>query len=524
MSEIEAPDAAATEGPLTRWFQPLMLLMSAAFAWQPLVCYSDFWSHAAVGRWIWQHHAVPHQTILLWAPRPVEWTAHSWLTQLLFYGIMSAGGDQAGPYLALALTVVTVGASFAILWRLWQRRGRITVLTPFVFSLAIQASWPRFGTRPELWTGLFLSYLLFVFCTRHEAVTEAKAQRRIWLLVPMSALWANLHGAVAVGLVLLAVTALIDAAQDRLDRRARELLIVTAACVAAVFINPYGASLWKALLALRTTTFSYLIEWKSPFAPPFLPLQYVIDEALLLLLALGAWGLNPQRRWAQLLWLLLGAGAFYSSRRYQWILALVCVAVTAANAPQLDTARIWQELRRRWQRAPEVGTKVYASWRLVLHIGVVLCLVLWILTPASLFPFRATARNLPTACAAFIEENGIHGNMFADMGIGCYLQWRFGESRPVYIDVQNAYPPVFYDVYSQMMNARPNTDRWLAPVDYAVLAVPFDPMPPSPLITHLRGAVGDWALVYLQEDGAVFVRRKPQFRDVIARYEIKPQT
>ena len=102
-------DAAATDSSTpdlwSRLYLPLLLLLCAAYAWHPLMGFDDFWAHAGVGRWIWQQGRIPQETLFLWSAK-IPWIAHSWLTQLTFYGLMAAGGTHYGPYLVVTFTVL----------------------------------------------------------------------------------------------------------------------------------------------------------------------------------------------------------------------------------------------------------------------------------------------------------------------------------------------------------------------------------------------------------------------------------
>src|SRR5580692_11329367 len=75
----------------------LVLCLLFGFAvlliWRPLEAEDDIWAHAAIGSWIWDHMAVPHETLFLWHP-PIPWVYHPWLTQLLFYGLASLPNEQ----------------------------------------------------------------------------------------------------------------------------------------------------------------------------------------------------------------------------------------------------------------------------------------------------------------------------------------------------------------------------------------------------------------------------------------------
>jgi hypothetical protein len=142
------------------------------------------------------------------------------LGELIFAGLERGLGDQGLILVqvlavAIALTVVARGMP--------AEAGIVLVLVPIsaldafvvvraqVFSLAL--------------------FPLLVLLLRREA---AEPSRRIWLLVPMIALWANLHGGVLVGLAVAACYLLFD--RVRHDRWTAVTVLVASA--AAVFATP----------------------------------------------------------------------------------------------------------------------------------------------------------------------------------------------------------------------------------------------------------------------------------------------
>ena len=79
------------------------------------------------------------------------------------------------------------------------------------------------------------------------------------LLMPV---WANLHGAFVVGLGLLAVE-LVAAAWRRDRRSAIRFLLVGAASVAGLLLNPWGARVlaYPALLSTKPAVTGMVTEW-----------------------------------------------------------------------------------------------------------------------------------------------------------------------------------------------------------------------------------------------------------------------
>lgn len=532
-TEYSAPPAVEVvtprrESPIPLWlprlYLPLVLLLCVAYAWRPLGGGDDIWAHAAVGRWTWDNMEVPRQTLFLWGTPPVPWIAQQWLSQVTFYFLLQSGG----PLLAVLLTVGMVTLTFLLLWRLWLRHAPVNVFTPLLFAIAIYAGSLRFRPRPELFTALFLvitiAYLAAWSQKRIEAWQDAPHSPQFldgatFVLLFMFALWANLHGAVAIGVLVVLLTAFCDAWQDRFDARSRSLLCIAAMCVLATFLNPNGMGLWNEILRpTGSETFKNIDEWKPPLEARVL-WSYAFCELVLLMAALAAWSLNPQRRWSHVAWLLVMCVMFLRYRRHLWLFALVSLAVLAINARYFNTERLWN-----WWRKTTKQSRIAMPqpFRIIARSGAVLCLVLWIAlaTPSNVLPLRATTKTLPEGAARFVEAKKLRGRLFNDYENSSYLQWRLngplqsGPSqgrvlargrRPLYIDLLNAYPDTLLNDYLTIMNsakAGPNLFNKLN-VGYVVLG---SEKRKKKLANYLNRSA-QWSRVYDADDGLVWVRR-----------------
>lgn len=498
---------------LTRIYLPLMVLLCAGSAWRPLRGVDDFWAHAAIGRWMVQHHEVPRQTLFLWGADPIPWVYHSWLTQLSFYGMMALGGPRFGPYLVLAFTVGMISTTFVLLWRLWLTRGRATILLPLIFSLAIYCAMPRFHPRPELFSAVFLTILL-VFLVRWpergRGGLQVEPRRELMMLlgiVGMFAVWANFHGAVALGLAIMTIAAVCELVQTGFTRRSRLLAVLTLLCFGAVFVNPYGAHYWQALLPVRGEMFSRIDEWKPVWVKTMLLPELVICEAVLFLIALFAWANREGSRWAHLFWLLFMAVSFIMARRHLWMMSLVSLAVMAANADSLDTTRLWRawlELRKSELRA------IPPPLRNLARAGVITTIVVWLacVVPADILKAGAVSPKVPANAVRFIEKQRLRARIFNDYENSSYLQWRLGYKRPIFIDLLNAYPDSLLLDYLDMAGGKPRGMKLLD--KRGVGLVILRPYTSEEGLAYLAGNLDknhQWKRVYDAKDGRIWVRR-----------------
>ena len=155
----------------------------------------DFWAHAAIGGWIWNHKTVPQSSLFLWGSEPIPWVAHSWLSQLFFYGLVQVGGGWTprgnvsvgtGPLVVVLTTTLVACAVWTLLWRLWARRSwsferfrrgervPISFVVPVVFAMAIWVGAPRYQPRQEMLTALILALLLSYLIERHAPDNQAE--------------------------------------------------------------------------------------------------------------------------------------------------------------------------------------------------------------------------------------------------------------------------------------------------------------------------------------------------------------
>ena len=111
------------------------------------------------------------------------------------------------------------------------------------------------GDRPQLFT-LALVPAVFDLLL---AVRLERRPRLLWILPPLFVLWGNLHGAFAIGLVLVTVFA-IEAVLVRESALRRPLVLALAASVVASALNPAGVRALAAASAYASTSGAYIVE------------------------------------------------------------------------------------------------------------------------------------------------------------------------------------------------------------------------------------------------------------------------
>ncbi|TKW77375.1 MAG: hypothetical protein DI543_16055, partial [Bradyrhizobium icense] len=192
----------------------------------------------SVGQWIIDHRAVPTVDVYSFTMRGQPWISTQWLAQVLFAEAYALAG-WAGP---VVLSAGAIAATFALLARFVGRRlPESATLVAIAAALALTV--PHLIARPHV---LALP-LLVAWASGLVAAADRREAPSLWLL-PLMALWANLHGGFVFGLLLIGGLAL-DAIWGSEPRVQKSLLLrwfaFGVAALAACCITPYG---WNALL------------------------------------------------------------------------------------------------------------------------------------------------------------------------------------------------------------------------------------------------------------------------------------
>ncbi len=208
---------------------------------------TDVWGHLVRGR----NTAAAHGWSTSLATGTAQATSRAelpWLAQWLFYGAQTAGGAAGLVALHAALVASTCGVVM-VAARAQGARGRRAVAAPMAYLLL---ALPIVGTmRPQLAGVLCAAFGCWCWSA------SIRQPRALWCLPALFALWSNLHGSVAWGLVLLGawiVGELYDSqvhfeegAVSQTARQRRTILWWLGPCCAvAVMAHPLGWRVYPA--------------------------------------------------------------------------------------------------------------------------------------------------------------------------------------------------------------------------------------------------------------------------------------
>jgi len=189
-----------------------------------------FW-HLASGAWMLDHGRLLDRDIYSTTMAGAPYSVGQWLGEVVFASVYRGGGWVALDLLRAALVGIATFFMARVVLRFQPQPA--WAFLPIVAAVLISKF--LWGDRPQLFS-------LALFPAVFDVLLGARfgSPRRLWTLVPIMLVWANLHGAFVAGLALIVVF-VVEVWIARSSRR-RLFTLVGAAAAAACVITPSGLS------------------------------------------------------------------------------------------------------------------------------------------------------------------------------------------------------------------------------------------------------------------------------------------
>jgi hypothetical protein len=379
----------------------------------------DFWWHVRAGRDMLTTGTFPRVDSYSHTMAGAPWVAHSWLWEVVLAALYYGVGYVAVSTLLATLLVVSFGLMYALL----RARGLIEwAAAALVFAGALM-SVQTLTARPHV-----VTYLAIITTAWLLEWWRRGQERRLWWLLPVLLVWANVHGGYAIGLGLVLLTLVgeaVGAWVERRPARLRTLAGVLGGGVLVSSLNPQGPAIHAfavGFLSSESAMQRYIQEWASPDFHDW-PGQ-ILALSLLILIAVG---LRPSMvGWALALPALACTWQALQAVRHIPLYALV--TLPAAAAP---LAAMTPHLAAR-PRAPEAPRFALVNWLAALLIagGIVVPLIA---SPLAQIRRAPVEEWYPRTALDYLRTHQPAGPLFNFDGWGGYLI----ENAPAY--------PVFID-------------------------------------------------------------------------------
>jgi len=282
----------------------LLWCFAAGSGWSVLLADGDTGWHIRTGEYILSTHSVPTRDLFSFSKAGQPWFAWEWLSDVTFAALHHFWGLKG----VVVFTGLVLSLAATLLFRYAVWRGSNVVAALVATLRATGASTVHYLARPHIFTILGLTVTLWVLERDRRRPTRA-----VWLLLPLTAFWTNLHGGFVAGIVCLALATagaawktMPDPPDTRRFDEARRYGLLTGACALATLANPYGWRLHQHMAGYLTS--GWIREVVEEFQSPRFRSESMLQFEILLF---GGLLLIPilfrQRRIAELLTLLFWA-------------------------------------------------------------------------------------------------------------------------------------------------------------------------------------------------------------------------
>ncbi len=406
----------------------IMILYILVMVQAKLNCF-DLFLHLATGRYIIENSSIPRQDVFSFTNLGRPWTCHEWGFGVFIYLLYKAIGLE----LLSLLKPILIGLTFYLCIRITRLKGAQAWALFIPIFLSLKPVHFNMLLRPQLLTFMFLVLVQYLL----ERNRYSGEKRLLYLLPPIFLIWANVHGAVIIGMgyyLLYLVACFMDLKlnlpigtsidKERMLKAFCHALLMLPVSWLVSLLNPSNIGIYTYYFKVRGLTKDiFILEWQPPtlsghswffvyFA--FAVIMFLLcwrrfgAVELFTLIAFGYLGLSARRNMAIFVFMSLPIVALAITTAGKWIYKKL------GNKPlrrclQVVYAAVILGL------GSFMAISVINDWRLKYGIGV-------------------EEKQYPQRAADFIEQNQLVGQMFNSYQIGGYLIWRFYGQRQVFYD------------------------------------------------------------------------------------------
>jgi hypothetical protein len=384
------------------WVITLIIIFLAFYIKGAIMLDPDFGWHFKMGELITKS-GIPKTDPFSYTMPSFPFIDHEWLSNVIIYNLYQTFGYNS------LIFLYSVLALLSILIILPKCKVEF-VIPPAILSYSVLL--PYFGVRPQVISWLFLAVLLKVVLNNHLW------DKYKYFLPILVLIWTNLHGSFDLSLVVILITILVKAWQNKKLILADWTIFILSTL--ATFINPYGPRVYVEIWSqISDSSLHWRIsEWQSSL------LRF--DASYLLLIALSAGYIK--RYFRKLSFLNLSLFFFF----------LVLGLSTLRHNPFFSIIAIFTIILSTNMLIQDISKLKGAIWRFkrVYLFFTGLCIMLFGIQSYLTYTNLGILNEkdfYPKKAVQFLKEQNLPGNIFNHYDWGGYLIWKYPEKK-VFID------------------------------------------------------------------------------------------
>ena len=264
----------------------------------------DSWLTLVSGREVAEHGIPRTDSFAVWT-KGVPWIDQQWLAQLTFYGAQALGGFKLVMLLHAGALVTALGIALGAARSLGASVKSVALVAAVCMLLAPWALAMRAQT---------LAIPLFVALIWLLAADSRSPSRRVFLVLPLLVLWANIHGTVTLACALVVLRGVTVALSRREGPKRLRATILISLPFAALLASPYATELlgYYRTMLISPMLRTFISEWGPSTPSAMTALFYLVAFGTVALLARYPSRLTVFERLALLVTLAAGVTAIRS--------------------------------------------------------------------------------------------------------------------------------------------------------------------------------------------------------------------
>ncbi len=390
---------------------------------------NDLWARLIAGAHIVEKLSLLKTDFLSYTPTHT-WYDHEWGASAVFYTVLKYFGASGLVLLQGLLFALTVFICFKTV-ELRQPKST-TSYNIFYFAIMAMVAFKTIGTtvRCLLFTSLFFALSIYLLERARQG------NKKILFLLPLIMLfWCNIHGGCISLLGLLGIYII----GEFLNKNTyKEYIYVLIACLAVLFINPYGIEYVKFLFAAGLMDRGFITEWNWSFHPKFVHSFYRYKLYLVILLL------------TQLVYLMKNKVGYKALDKTKFLLVLLVTALSIMKMRHQSffvfTAGtlLYDEFYCLFNKAVyyireklKLENKEFITSFCTIKEITIYFMLLLITFPVLVWgskQIKITEKEYPRFAVEFIRINELKGNLLINFDWGSYAAYKLYPDNLIFMD------------------------------------------------------------------------------------------
>ncbi len=477
----------------------------------PIILDFDLGRHLLFGKIMTQSHQFININLISYTNPDYAYVNSHWLSEVLFFLIFKFFNFYGLICFAILISLLT----FYLLFIFVAKRYDIqSILLSFLFCVALLST-RAIDLRPELFSYLLLIIFIIILFKYKEISTNS-----IFLLIPLEAIWVNLHINFIIGPILI-ILFLVDQVVVSKFRPTRQVLILFIVFISSITSALFNPNFVKGLLYPLNFYKNYSITPVENLNIFLTARDFGIIHILLIILiilALFTLFLFYRKRVNLIDWLLIlvfSASVIIAVRNVA--LFAYGIFIPLVKILTFFLADISLFLSKRLSNKHMYIFKIYCL--------LFICFTLFLLSlkQVSSLGFGFGVVESHKLAVDFYLKNSIKGPIYNNINLGQYLAYRLYPNERIFMDMRpEAYPSTFFlKTYYPLLSNPKLFNKISQDFNINVVILSHSEFPANILRYFIYDS--GFKLIYLDGTELILLKNNEQNKNLIDKYLINKQ-